>query len=119
MTRFLNQNIEILIQIDYKDKVNQSNYRSLTAMHTTDSFIIGLQNVSVSRGDTINITITSRDTNGDLLKFDGVIFEMKISDSCLKSNIDNCTSEETEYHHSVSTENVMIDNNNRTYIMKI
>ena len=103
------------VKIDKKMQGNNSNHRSLTDANAANSIVTGLENSSMFTGDTINITVTAKDSNGNLAASGGDIFTVKISNLWTKYNDYYCKPSGATDPLSANVNDVMTDHNNGTY----
>ena len=98
-----------------RDHTNQLNHRSLSAASAVNSVVAGLGSSSMFTGDTLSITVTAKDSSGNLLTTGGDIFTVKISNLCTIYNAYYCKPTGATSPLSANVNDVMIDHNNGTY----
>ena len=98
-----------------RDHTNQPNHRSLSVASAVNSVVAGLGSSSMFTGDILSITVTAKDSSGNLLTTGGDIFTVKISNKCTKYNAYYCEPTGATSPLSANINDVMIDHNNGTY----
>ena len=90
-------------------------HRILTASDASKSEVTGLDLTQVSQGNTINITVTAKDSSGNSIASGGEKFIVKISNACTKYNQYYCAPSGSTKPLSSNINDVMTDHNNGTY----
>ena len=108
-------NKENSVKIDKQTQGNNSNHRSLTSASAANSLVTGLENSSMYSGDSINITVTAKDSSGNFVTTGGEIFTVKISNLWNKYNTYYCWPSGATGPLSANVNSVMTDHNNGTY----
>ena len=99
--------------IDIKQNIQK---RSLTTASAVNSIVAGVSSTNVYSGSSLSITVTAKDSNGNLITTGGEIFTVKISNLWTKYNnyYWNPSGATSPLYSNIN--GVMTDNNDGTYI---